>query len=98
MATDDFDKRYETLEKRNANQIFIAFRAIPQLFGMIVEGSCFNREEYLQSFELYNNTMVLPIQKNIIDAVDKITGVKDSITISPFKVPGIDNLANNSVQ
>ena len=98
LATDDFDKRYETLEKRNANQIFIAFRAIPQLFGMIVEGSGFNREEYLQSFELYNNTMVLPIQKNIIDAVDKITGVKDSITITPFKIPGVDNLANNSVQ
>lgn len=98
LATDDFDKRYETLEKRNANQIFIAFRAIPQLFGMIVEGSGFNREEYLQAFALFNRTMVKPIQVNIIDAFDKIFNVKNSVTIVPFSVDVVEDSTNNAEQ
>lgn len=86
LAADNFDKRYETLEKRNKNQLFIAFRAVPQIFGMIVEGSGFNREEYEEAFRLYNRTMVKPIQKNIVDAFDKIFNVAGSITIKPFSM------------
>lgn len=98
LATDDFDKRYETLEKRNANQIFIAFRAIPQLFGMIVEGSGFNREEYLQAFALFNRTMVKPIQNAIIDTFNKIFNRPNSLNIVPFSVEVVEDSTNNAEQ
>lgn len=94
LGTDDFDKRYVELEKRNTQQIFIAFRCIPQIFGLAVEGSGFNREEYLQSFTLYNRTVVLPIQNNIVNALDKIFGIKDSVTIKPFSMQVIDDISS----
>ena len=95
LGTDDFDKRYLELEKRNTGQLFVAFRAIPQIFGLAVEGSGFNREEYLQAFSLYNRTVVRPIQNRIIDCFNKILGVENSITISPFTVDVIEDISNN---
>jgi hypothetical protein len=91
LGTDNFDVRYETLEKRNKNQLFIAFRAQPILFGMLKENNGFSQDEYLQSFALYNRTMVKPIQKNIVDVFDKIFDIKDSVTIKPFSVEVVDN-------
>ena len=96
LGTDDFDSRYIELEKRNTNQIFIAFRAIPQIFGLSVEGSGFNREEYLQAFALYNRTMVKPIQNAIINVMNKIFAQKDSITITPFSVEVVDDFLNKT--
>lgn len=96
LASDDFDKRYIELEKRNTQQLFIAFRAIPQIFGLAVEGSGFNREEYLQAFALFNRTMVKPIQTAIIDVFDKILGVKESISIKPFSVEVAEDVTDNT--
>lgn len=95
LSTDDFDKRYIDLEKRNTQQLFIAFRAIPQLFGLAVEGSGFNREEYLQSYLLYSKTMVKPIQNAIIDCFDKIFGIKNSVSITPFKIEVAEDVTTN---
>ena len=96
LGTDDFDKRYIELEKRTTQQLFIAFRAIPQIFGLAIEGSGFNREEYLQAFSLYNRTMVKPIQNAIINAIDKIFTQKDSISITPFSVEVVDDFSNKT--
>ena len=96
LSSDDFDKRYIELEKRNSGQIFVAFRAIPQLFGLVVEGSGFNREEYLQAFALYNRTIVKPIQQNIIRTFDKIFGVENSITITPFTIDVVDDISTKT--
>ena len=96
LGSDDFDKRYIELEKRNTQQLFIAFRAIPQIFGLAVEGSGFNREEYLQSYSLYSKTMVKPIQNAIVDSFDKIFGQKDSIEIKPFSVDVVEDITNKT--
>lgn len=86
LSTDDFAERYASLEKRNKEQIFCAFRATPVLFGLVTESNGFATSEYSDSYKLFNKTVVSPVQKAIKDTFDKIFGVKDSITIAPFTI------------
>lgn len=82
----DLDKKYDAVAVWSMKQLYTAFRAIPCLFGLPTENSGFNREEFLQAFELYNKTVVRPIQQLISREMDKLFGVKDSITIIPFSL------------
>lgn len=91
LGTNDFASRYVELEKRNTNQLFVAFRAQPILFGLLKENNGFSQDEYLQAFALYNRTVVKPIQIKLIDAFDKILGVKDSLAITPFSIEVVDD-------
>lgn len=84
LGSDNFPERYASLEKRNKEQIFCAFRCTPTLMGIVTESNGFATSEYSDSYKLFNKTVVSPIQKAIVDAFDKIFGVKDSITINPF--------------
>ena len=86
LGTDSFADRYNTLAKRNKEEIYCAFRATPLLFGLVSESNGFATSEYSDSYKLFNKTVVAPIQQAIIDTFDKIFGVKNSITISPFVI------------
>lgn len=91
LDVEDFGAKYESLAKRSREQIFTAFRAQPILFGMMKENNGFSQDEYLQSFAIYNRTVVKTIADTIIDNLDKIFGVKNSVTIKPFSVEVADN-------
>lgn len=65
IQDDNFDKKYEALAKSVKEDIFIAFRATPELFGLPTENNGFSQEEYTQAFNLYNKTVVMPIQKDV---------------------------------
>lgn len=95
IATDSFADRYNALHKRTREEIFTAFRATPNLFGLMTETTGFNAQEFAESFKLYNRTMVKPIQKIIVDSLDKILGVNGSISILPFS---IDNNNEETVE
>lgn len=86
LPQDDFGERYDSLAKRSTSQIFTAFRATPNLFGLPTETTGFNQQEFAEAFKLYNRTAVKPIQKVIVDTFDKIFGVHGSITIEPFNL------------
>ena len=64
IQDDKFDLKYDALAKSVKEDIFIAFRATPTLFGLPNENNGFSKQEYLESFELYNKTVVNPIQKD----------------------------------
>ena len=64
IQDDKFDLKYAALSKSVKEDIFIAFRATPTLFGLPNENNGFSKQEYLESFELYNKTVVTPIQKD----------------------------------
>lgn len=98
LATDDFDKRYESLEKRNKEQIFVAFRATPVLFGMVTESNGFATNEYRDSYKLFNKTVVQPIQKNIVDAFNKIFGYDNAVEIKPFTIEFEDDNKEKNVE
>ena len=86
LSGDDFDDKYQALSKRSRDQIFTSFRATPNLFGLPTETTGFSKQEYMESFKLYNKTVVSPIQDQILDVFNKIFGVENAITISPFSI------------
>lgn len=86
LDSDSADQKFSTLKDSIFEEIFIAFRATPELFGMQKDGSGFNKTEYMESFDLFNRTVIQPIQKDLTRAFDKIYGVKDSITFNTYKV------------
>ena len=88
IQDDDFDKKYENLRTDTYKEIFIAFRAIPQLFGYSLEGTAFNKQEFSEAYELFNKTTVSPIQRDIERTFNKIFGISNSIKIIPFSLEG----------
>lgn len=86
IETDSFADKYNALVERTQSEIFTAFRATPNLFGIPTKTTGFNSQEYTGAFRLFNKTVVEPMQKKIISAFDKIFGMKDSISIDPFKI------------
>lgn len=88
IQDDNFDKKYESLRTDTYKEIFIAFRAIPQLFGYSLEGTAFNKQEFQEAYELYNKTTVVPIQKDIERTFNKVFGIDNSLKIIPFTLEG----------
>lgn len=82
---EDFGERYKALAEHSRQQIFTAFRAVPNLFGLPTSTG-FSTEEYESSYRLYNRTMVRPVQRLIADAYERITGVPGALTITPFSI------------
>ena len=86
ISSDNADQKFGTLKDSIFEEIFIAFRATPELFGMRKDGNGFNKTEYMESFDLFNKTMIQPLQKDITRCIDKIYGFKDSIAFNEYKV------------
>lgn len=88
IQDDNFDKKYDVLSKAVKEDIFIAFRATPELFGLPNENNGFSQEEYTQAFNLYNKTVVMPIQKDVQRAFKSFGYV---ITFKPFVLTEADD-------
>ena len=88
LEVKDFGERYKTLSDHSRQQIFTAFRANPNLFGIPTEGNGFANEQYAESFKLYNRTQIKPVQRMIADTYDKIYGQPKVLTIVPFSMDG----------
>lgn len=86
LDTDDFGERYKSLASHCRQQIFTAFRANPNLFGIPTESLGFSSEEYESAFKLFNRTQIQPVQDLIVDSFDKIFGMPGSIAIQPFSI------------
>ena len=85
VTVEDYGEKYNSLEKRARQQIFTAFRANPNLFGIPTDNLGFSSEEYEAAFKLFNRTMVQPIQKDIAEAFEKIFG-SEVVTFVPFSM------------
>lgn len=86
LSSDNFDTRYQALARRTREQIFIAFKAQPLLFGLTSETSTgFSTTEFGDLFRLYNKTMISPRQDMLRRALAKIYGA-DVLTITPFTI------------
>ena len=85
---EDFGERYKALANHSRQQIFTAFRANPNLFGIPTENLGFSQEEYESAFKLYNRTCVQPVQRLIIEAYDRVYGQPAQLIITPFSLDG----------
>lgn len=86
MEVSDYGEKYDTLSKHCRQQLFTAFRATPNLFSVAMSTG-FSSEEYNEAFKLFNRTMVLPIQRSILDAFRSVLG-EEVVTIIPFTLEG----------
>lgn len=86
LGSDNADQKFKDLKESIFDEIFIAFRATPALFGMNPENTGFSKTEFMESFELFNKTVIQPIQKDMCRSFDKIFGITDSIELKSFKV------------
>lgn len=82
----DYGEQYKTLADRSRNELFVAFKCTPNIFGLPTETTGFNEQEYAGAFKLYEKFMIKPIQKNIIRALENIFIIGNPITIEPFKI------------
>ena len=83
---EDFGERYSLLAARARQEIFTAFRANPNLFGIPTDGKGFSEEEYAESFRLFNRTVVKPMQTAIEEVYAKIWGTDGVLTITPLSL------------
>lgn len=86
VESDDFGDRYEALTKNSKQELFSAFRAHPVIFGMPVDGTGFNDQDFSEGYKLFSKTVVQPMQRKICNALDEIFGDTDSVTITPFSI------------
>jgi hypothetical protein len=56
------------------------------LFGMNPENDGFSKQEFLESFQLFNKTVIQPIQNQIVKAFDKIFDAKDTISFNQYVI------------
>lgn len=86
LKASDFSDKYDALAKRSRQQIFTAFRANPNLFGIPTENLGFSSEEYDSAFKLFNRTVIQPVQQKIIAAMQAVYPF--NVTITPFSLAG----------
>lgn len=97
LSEDNFDKKFETLAKSTKEEIFIANRAYPILFGAQDESKGFSKSEFLEVFELYSKVVVSPIQNDIKRVFDKLFNTNNSLVFKKFTLSDSDENPNISV-
>lgn len=85
LDTTDFGAKYEAATERARKQIFMAFRATPNLFGYMNDTTGFNAQEFQEAFDLYNRTVVYPIQQTIKESLEETVG-EEFIQVTPFNI------------
>jgi len=93
-AITDFGEKYKALAETSRQQIFTAFRAYPNIFGLST-ATGFSIEEFDSAFKLYNRTSVRPVQRMIADTYDRIYGQKGVLNITPFSLDGTNEQTVN---
>lgn len=86
LSEDHFDEKYQALAKNTRQKIYTKFRAIPALFGLMTETTGFSKQEFSEAFKLFNTTMAMPKQREIVGVFDDIFGIKNSFEFKPFVI------------
>lgn len=86
LGTDNTDQKFSTLKDSIFEEIFIAFRATPALFGLNPENTGFSKQEFLESFQLFTKTVIEPIQKTLNKSFGKIFNSPNPLTFNKLVV------------
>ena len=82
---EDFGEKYKAASTRSRELIYSAFRATPNLFGLMTEtAKGFNSQEFAEAFRLFNKTVIRPLQKILVNAFDRATETEGVLEIEPF--------------
>lgn len=81
---DDTDK-FVALKKSARENIFVAFKAQPNLFGLMTESKGFSKEEYQNAVLLYDRIQMAPLRKKILNCLKEVLCV-DDLKVLPFNL------------
>ena len=85
LADDGMIDKYNNLQQTTEKDIFRAFRMNKLLLGDGSDNTGFNKQAYLESFALYNKSVIEPIQREIEGVLDISLG-KGSVTFNKFEL------------
>lgn len=83
LQPDNMGDLYRNLQDSSKDDLFVSFRVNPILLGKNDTNGGFNKQEFAEAYKLYNATVILPLQNNIVKCFKKI-GL--DITFKPFKI------------
>lgn len=83
LDTTDFDNKYQALTTSCKAAIYEALRVNPVLLGYNANGGL-QGIDYKSIYNIFNKTVIKPIQNQIIDDIKNLSGV--TIEIDPFKI------------
>lgn len=86
LDADDQNERFITIKQDARENIYTAFRATPNLFGLPTATTGFSAQEYSQAFKLFQRTVIAPMQNSIMRVFDKIFDTAEAIAIVPFSI------------
>lgn len=72
LSEDNFDQKYNALSKTTRDNILAAFRVSSALVGIMPQQTGFNSVEYESAFKLYRETVVQPLQQEIVSALKRV--------------------------
>ena len=85
IETDNLDTKFQQLSKDTQRNIFVAHRVTsPVLFGIVPENTGFSKTEYKESFDVFNITIIRPLQREIENAISSI--LNDEYKITPLTI------------
>jgi len=86
LTGNDFDKRYDALNKTIQEEIFVGHKIVsPMLLGVRVEGTLGGRNEMATAFQLFQNTYITPKQNAIEVILNDLVGLKNKVTFIPIE-------------
>jgi hypothetical protein len=86
LTGNDFDKRYDALNKTIQEEIFVGHKIVsPMLLGVRVEGTLGGRNEMATAFQLFQNTYITPKQNAIEQILNELVGLKNKVTFIPIE-------------
>ena len=86
IESDDTPEKYISIKDSARQNIFIAMRATPLLFGLPNASNGFSTNEFKDSYQLFQKTVIEPYQDRIIEAIEKITMIENPVKIQPFNI------------
>ena len=91
IAVSDADKQYTVLNELTIQNIMIGHRVTsPMLLGVRAEGQLGGRNELLQAYELYMNSVVKPFQNQLLKTFKKLLAI-NGVTI-PLSIKDVQPL------
>ena len=85
LADDGMIDKYNNLQQTTEKDIFRAFRMNKLLLGDGSENTGFNKQAYLESFALYNKSVIEPIQRELENVLSIPLG-EGSVKFSKFEL------------
>jgi capsid portal protein len=86
LSSNDFDAKYNALRTNYEQNIVVAFRCPAQLLGYGTEKTTFNTIEYVAAFDLYNRTVIKPMQAQFVRFFNKSLEGMATLNIKPYTI------------